>query len=397
MGYVFDTATSILISLSLMLIAGFLVTRLTKRLGLPNVTGYIIAGILMGPYVLDIIPGYIAQNMSFVGDIALAFIAFDVGKFLEREVLAQTGKQVILITLFESLITGIVVTLTMHYLLAVSWRMALLLGAIATATAPASTMMTINQYQATGDFVNILLQVVALDDVVCLIAFSLVIAFVDAAETGIITYSTAVLPVVYNILALALGFLSGVLLSRILTPDRSDDNRLILTIALLLGLSGLCSIFDISPLMACMVLGATYINIAHDRKLYRQINNFTPPILSLFFILSGIKLNIASLSTLGLLGVAYFLTRIIGKYLGAYLGCYFMDTQAVIRNYLGLALVPQAGVAIGLAFLGERLLPVSLGNRLLTIILASSVLYELIGPACAKLALVYSGTIEAGR
>ena len=341
MGYVFDTATSILISLSLMLIAGFLVTRLTKRLGLPNVTGYIIAGILMGPYVLDIIPGYIAQNMSFVGDIALAFIAFDVGKFLEREVLAQTGKQVILITLFESLITGIVVTLTMHYLLAVSWRMALLLGAIATATAPASTMMTINQYQATGDFVNILLQVVALDDVVCLIAFSLVIAFVDAAETGIITYSTAVLPVVYNILALALGFLSGVLLSRILTPDRSDDNRLILTIALLLGLSGLCSIFDISPLMACMVLGATYINIAHDRKLYRQINNFTPPILSLFFILSGIKLNIASLSTLGLLGVAYFLTRIIGKYLGAYLGCYFMDTQAVIRNYLGLALVPK--------------------------------------------------------
>ena len=397
MGYVFDTATSILISLSLMLIAGFLVTRLTKRLGLPNVTGYIIAGILMGPYVLDIIPGYIAQNMSFVGDIALAFIAFDVGKFLEREVLAQTGKQVILITLFESLITGIVVTLTMHYLLAVSWRMALLLGAIATATAPASTMMTINQYQATGDFVNILLQVVALDDVVCLIAFSLVIAFVDAAETGIITYSTAVLPVVYNILALALGFLSGVLLSRILTPDRSDDNRLILTIALLLGLSGLCSIFDISPLMACMVLGATYINIAHDRKLYRQINNFTPPILSLFFILSGIKLNIASLSTLGLLGVAYFLTRIIGKYLGAYLGCYFMDTQAVIRNYLGLALVPHAGVALGLAFLGERLLPVSLGNRLLTIILASSVLYELIGPACAKLALVYSGTIEAGR
>lgn len=390
----FDTAAVILISLSLMLIAGFLVTRFTKMLGLPNVTGYIVAGILMGPYVSGVIPVGIAENMGFVGDIALAFIAFDVGKFLEREVLAKTGRQVITITLFESLVTGIVVTLSMHYLLSVSWRMALLLGAIGTATAPASTMMTINQYQAKGNFVNMLLQVVALDDVVCLITFSIVIAFVDAMENGIINFATVILPVVLNILALVLGFLFGILLSKILTPTRSDDNRLILTVALLLGISGLCSIFDISPLMACMVFGTTYINIAPDRRLYQQINSFTPPILSLFFIISGIKLDLGSLSTLGIIGIGYFLIRIIGKYLGAYLGCYLMGTDASIRNYLGLALVPQAGVAIGLAFLGERLLPASLGNRLLTIVLASSVLYELIGPASAKLALVHSGAIK---
>ena len=389
----FDNVTVILISLSVMLLAGFLVTRLTKKLGLPNVTGYIVAGILMGPYGLNIVPFNIADDMDFVGDIALAFIAFDVGKFLERRVLAKTGKQVITITLFESLVTGILVTLSMHYLLGVGWRLALLLGAIGTATAPASTMMTINQYGAKGNFVNILLQVVALDDVVCLITFSVIIAIVDAMETGSITIASVILPIVYNLLALVVGLLFGLLLSKVLTPNRSDDNRLILTVALLLGISGLCSIFDISPLMACMIFGITYINVAHDYRLYRQINNFTPPVLSLFFIISGIKLDISALKTLGIIGVAYFIIRLAGKYIGAYLGCLLVGADAPTRKYLGLALVPQAGVAIGLAFLGERLLPHSIGDRLLTVILASSVLYELIGPACAKLALVYSGTI----
>ncbi len=385
--------TIILTSLSIMLLAGFLVTRITKALKLPNVSGFIIAGILIGPYCFNLIPQNTIENASFIGDIALAFIAFNVGKFLRKEIFKESGARSIIITLFESLIPGILITILTRYLFKFDWSFSLLLGAIATATAPASTIMTINQYEAKGKFVNTLLQVVALDDVVCLVIFSVIVAVINASRVGEITSFDVLLPIIYNIIALIIGFFSGIVLSKLLTPNRSSDNRLILVIALLLAISGICTIFDISPLLACMVFGATYINTTHDKKLYAQINNFTPPVLSLFFVLSGIKLDIAALFTLGIVGVAYFLIRIIGKYIGAYIGCIVTDMEKPIRKYLGLALVPQAGVAIGLAFIGQRILPPDVGNRMMTIILASSVLYELVGPLSAKLALIYSGAI----
>ncbi len=390
----FNDVTISLTSISIILLAGFLVTRITKILKLPNVSGYIIAGILIGPYALNLIPKSTIENMGFVGDIALAFIAFDVGKFLRKEIFRVSGLKAIVITLFESLMAGILITLSVHYIFNFDWSFSLLLGAIATATAPASTIMTINQYKARGEFVYTLLQVIALDDVVCLVVFSIVSAFINANGVGNFTSMHVLLPVLYNIGALIIGFLCGIILSKLLTPSRSNDNRLILVIALLLALSGLCSIFDISPLLACMVFGATYINTTQDKGLYAQINNFTPPILSMFFVLSGIKLDISALFTLGTVGVAYFLIRIIGKYIGAYLGCLVTDMDDSIKNYLGFALIPQAGVAIGLAFLGQRILPADVGNRMMTIILASSVLYELVGPVSAKFALFRSGAIK---
>ncbi|NLJ40201.1 MAG: cation:proton antiporter [Clostridiales bacterium] len=386
--------TTTLISLCLMLLAGFLMTRITKKLKLPNVSGYIIAGIIIGPYVLKVISLEISAGMDFIGDIALAFIAFDVGKFLKRDMFKQTGVRSIIITLFESLMAGILITLSLRYIFSLDWSFALLLGAIATATAPASTMMTINQYKAKGEFVNTLLQVVALDDVVCLIVFSAVAALITANSTGNLSAGLVVLPIIYNIGAIILGFIFGLALNKLITPGRSNDNRLILAISLILGLAGICSIFHISPLLSCMVFGATYINTAKDKELYKQMNSFTPPILSLFFVLAGINLNIGTLGTLGLVGVAYFFIRIIGKYIGEYLGSYITKTSKTIRRYLGFALVPQAGVAIGLAFLGQRILPPEIGNQLVTIILSSSVLYELIGPASAKFAIMSSGDVK---
>ena len=382
-----------LISLSVMFTAGFILTRLTKMLSLPNVTGYIIAGIIVGPYFLNIITQELADKMSFIGDIALSFIAFDVGKFLTKKVFKETGYQIILITLFESLIPGIMIALTMNYVFHLGWKFSLLLGAIAIATAPASTIMTINQYKASGNFVNSLIQIVALDDVVSLLVFSIITVFFNV-DGNTNSFIAAAIPILYNILALVIGFLCGILLSKLLTEKRSYENRLILTITILLGISGLCSIFDISPLLACMLFGSTYISITDDKELYSQMNNFTPPILALFFILSGTKLDINSLSTLGLIGVVYFIIRIVGKYIGAFLGCEFVKAEKNIRNYLGVALIPQAGVSIGLAFLAQRILPVEIGNMLLSIILSSSVLYELIGPISAKYALIKSGAIK---
>lgn len=385
--------TEALLVLSIILFAGFIMTRLTNTLNLPKESGYILAGILIGPCSLNFIPQHMIDSMGFVSDLALAFIAFGVGKFFKKEVLMRTGKKIIVITISEALTAGVLVTVILKFIFRLDWDFALILGAIATATAPASTMMTINQYKAKGEFVNTLLQIVALDDVVCLLAFSIVAAIANGRASGALTVNDILIPIMLNLFAICLGFFCGYFLSRLLIPARSRDNRLILAIAMLLGLSGICAAADISPLLSCMVFGAAYINLTRDKKLFRQINNFTPPVMSIFFIVSGMNLNVNALGTVGVIGVAYFLIRIAGKYLGTYFSCLAMGTSREIRKYMGLALIPQAGVAIGLAFLGQRLLPPETGNLMLTIILSSSVLYEMVGPISAKAALFLSGSI----
>lgn len=385
--------TAILLSLSIILLAGFLMTRITKLLRLPNVSGYIIAGIIIGPYLLNLIPMRIINGMNFFSDIALAFIAFGVGRFFKKDTLRETGVGVILITVLEALLAGLFVFLALYFGCKLDFSLSLLLGAIATATAPASTMMTINQYHARGKFVSILLQVVALDDVVCLLVFSAAAAVINAMTVGTVSAAGVILPLVYNIGAIVLGAIFGFILAKLLS-HRSDDNRLILAVAMLLGLSGLCSIFDISPLLSCMIFGAVYMNVTLDKELYKQINRFTPPIMSIFFVISGTNLDIGALGAFGIVGIVYFIIRIVGKYAGAYLGCLATKEEKRIRNYLGLALIPQAGVAIGLAYLGKRILPDDIGSLLMTIILSSSVLYELIGPGCAKLAIFKTCTLR---
>lgn len=385
----------ILIMISIMLLAGFIMTRLTKKLLLPNVSGYILAGIIIGPYVLKIVPLEFVRNLDFISDIALAFIAFGVGRFFKKETLLRTGKWVIIITLFESLLAGLLITLTMYYIFKLSLSLSLLLGAIGTATAPASTVMTINQYHGKGDFVYTLLQVVALDDVVCLLVFSIVSSVIVALDSGQFALTSIVIPLSLNILMILLGALFAYILNLLLVPKRSQDNRLIITTAMLLGLTGFCAIFNVSPLLACMAFGAVYINVAKDKALYHQLNIFTPPIMVMFFVVSAMNLDLTILKSFGIVGVAYFVIRIVGKYLGAYLGSYLVQTSKEIRNYLGVALIPQAGVSIGLAYLARRLLLSDIGNLLMTIILASSILYELIGPASAKFALYKAGAFNS--
>ncbi len=389
--------TEVLLTLSIILFSGFILTRLTNTLNMPKVSGYILAGILIGPCCLNFIPPSMIEGMSFISDLALAFIAFGVGKFFKKEVLMRTGKKIVVITLSEAVAAGVLVTLLLKFIFRLNWEFALILGAIATATAPASTMMTINQYKAKGEFVDILLQIVALDDVVCLLAFSIVSAIINGNEAGGLSVHDILIPVACNIMVIVLGIFCGYFLSRLLIPARSRDNRLILAIAMLLGLSGICAAMDISPLLSCMVFGAVYINLTRDKKLFRQINSFTPPVMSVFFIVSGMNLDLKALTTVGVIGVAYFIIRIVGKYMGTYLSCMVMGTSKEIRNYMGLALIPQAGVAIGLAFLGQRMLPPETGNMVLTIILSSSVLYEMVGPVSAKAALLLSGSISYGK
>lgn len=391
--YNINNVTQILISLCIMLLAGFLVTRITKRLKLPNVTGFIVAGVLIGPSVLKLIPENIVSSMSFLSDIAMTFIAFAVGKFFTTQVLKNDGKKVLKITFFEIIITALLMVLMLRFVFNLTWNVTIILAILSIATAPASTMMIIRELKAKGNYVETLLQVIAYGNVICLFIFGIFTSLVNATTIGGITAIDVILPIVYNLGSMLLGFLFGILLGKLLAvPTRSNDNRLILLIAMLLALAGICSLFNISAHIACMVFGATYINFTKDKELYNQLNAFTPPIMSVFFVLGGMNLSLKSLTVVGLVGVAYTLIRIVGKYFGTFIGCTVAKTPPTYRKYLGLSLVPQAGVTIGLAFLAQRILPVELGNTVMTIILASSVLYELIGPACAKASIILSGS-----
>lgn len=394
------TVAPIIISVAIMLFAGFAMTRITKLLKLPNVTAYILAGILIGPFCLNLIPTAVISGMDFIADIALAFIAFSTGEFFRFDVLKKNGAKVVVITVLESLMASLLVFVLTFFVLRLDLSFSLVLAALAAATAPASTVMTIRSTGAKGDFVETLLQVVALDDVVGLVAYSIAISVAVAAKTAQFDIGNIFIPILQNLAAVAIGGLFGFVMKLLMPKKRSTDNRLIISVALLFSFCGICTAMGISPLLGCMVMGTVYINITNDDKLFKQLNYFSPPILLLFFVRSGVNFRLDALfgsSAIGavpliVVGVLYFFVRIAGKYSGAYLGCLAVKKDKKVRNNLGLALIPQAGVAIGLAALGARTLGGEDGAALETIILASSVLYELVGPACAKLSLYLSGS-----
>lgn len=388
----------VIISISLILISGFAATRLTKPLHLPNVTAYIVAGIILGPYCLNLIPSEIIDSMDFIADIALAFIAFSTGEFFRFSTLKRNGKKVVVIALAEALFASLLVFISCFYLLKLDLNFSIVLAALASATAPASAVVTIRQTGAKGEFVDTLLQDIALDDMIGLIAYSVSISLALAAMTGDFQVSNIIKPVVYNVATFILGGFFGFWLKKLL-EKRSTDNRLIVSIAMLFSFCGICALLDVSPLLGCMSMGMIYINCSDDERLFKQLNYFSPPILLLFFVRSGLNFDLDALVSseemmdgvpLLVIGIVYFIVRIIGKYAGSFVGCQLVGKDKLIRNYLGLALIPQAGVAIGLAAMGARTLSGQAGKSLETVIVASSVLYELIGPACGKLALYLS-------
>ncbi len=399
------SASSAIISMALMLIAGFLMTRLTKKLRLPNVTGYILAGILIGPWALNMVPASFIAHTEFLPDIALAFIAFSTGEFFRLEAIRKNGARVIVITLLEALGASAAVFAAVYFLLGMELAFSLVLAALAAATAPASTMMTIRQTGAKGDFVDTLLQVVAFDDIVGLVAFSAAVAVAVSSYSGAgFSVSALLFPILSNLGVLLLGALFGALLKLALQNRSSSDNRLIISIALMFAFCGVCTALGISPLLGCMAMSTVYINLTGDERLFRQLGYFAPPILLMFFVRSGMSFDLGAVlggggrigaAPLLAVGVTYFLTRSAGKYAGAWAGCALTKKDRKVRDYLGLALVPQAGVAIGLAALGARTLGGETGKALQTIILASSILYELAGPGLAKLSLYLSGSYSS--
>ncbi len=397
------SAASIILSVAIMLFLGFAMTRITKLIGLPNVTAYIITGILIGPYVLDLIPQGIIQGTDFLADIALALISFCIGEYFKFSSFKKNGLKSLLIAALESFASAMVIFILTYFVLNLSLAFSVVLSALAAVTAPTSTMMTIRQMKAKGDFVDSLLQVIAIDNLIGLFTFSVAVSLgsaLVATSNDVSLFSSVVIPVIKNILMIALGSAMAFLIVFLIPPGkRSADNRLIVSISVLLMFCGVCVLLDVSPLLGCMAMGTVYRNVSGDENLFKQLNYFSPPILLLFFVRSGMNFDLSALMSDGgnggvslfVISILYFAIRIAGKYAGAFFGSIITKKAPKTRNYLGLALIPQAGVAIPLAALCSRTLGGELGANIQTVILSAGIMYELVGPVLAKLALYKSG------
>lgn len=399
------SAASIILSVALMLFLGFIASRLTKLVKLPNVTAYIILGVLIGPYILNIVPVSVIKGADFLADIALALISFCIGEYFKISSFKKNGVKSLLIAVFESLLSTIVIFILTYFILRLDLAFALVLSALAAVTAPTSTMMTIRQTKAKGEFVDTLLQVIAVDNIIGLLTFSIAVSvasFVSSHSAGGSLIQSVLIPVVKNILMIGLGAIMAYIMIMLMSPSRkSADNRLIISLSVLLLFCGICVVLDVSPLLGCMAMGTVYRNVSDDEKLFKQLNYFSPPILLLFFVRSGMNFNLGALTSsngknvgvsLLMISILYFAVRILGKYSGAFLGTLITKKTSKTRNYLGLALIPQAGVAIPLAALCSRSLGGTLGDNIQTVIVSAGILYELVGPVLAKLALYKSGS-----
>ena len=387
--------TLLLVGITMM--AGLIMSRAAKLVKLPNVTAFLVAGLIIGPCVAGIISREQAESMGIISEAALGFIAYSIGGEFKLSYLKKIGKAPLTITFFQGMMTAVCVDVGL-ILFGVDVPLALLLGAIGLATAPAATLMVVRQYKANGPVTQMLLPVVAMDDALGLMVFSISASVAQAMLGGAITVSSMILsPLIEIVGSFALGAALGWLLAFGARFFASRGNKLALSIALVLAGVGLCDILNLSSLLVCMMIGAMMVNLSQQREvLIEQCNRFTPPLFLLFFVLSGADLDLSVLPSVGLIGIAYLLLRSIGKWGGTYLGAVCVKADKHIRHYLGLTLLPQAGVAIGMAALVSARFP-TLAAQVNTIVLAGVLVFELIGPVITKIALTKAGEIPAAK
>lgn len=409
---------STLLVVSIALLAGLLMTRLFKPLKLPSVTAYLIAGVLVGPYCLGKIgihgvgfdtPEFL-ESVRLVSDVALGFIAFSIGNEFRLEDLKKTGKQAFVIGIVQALAATFFVDLALLLICLfmpnkLSPAQAITLGAIATATAPAATLMVVRQYKAKGPLTKILLPIVALDDAVGLVIFAVSFGIAKTLISGNIDLvSILVNPIVEISLSLLLGAVMGWVLTQLEKLFNSNTNRLNLTIGIVLISASLSMMeFSLGPvhiqfssLLVCMMLGTVFCNIcplSHD--LMGATDKWTSPIFALFFVISGAELDLSVFTdwVIVVIGVVYILFRCFGKYFGTLVSAKVTNCEPQICKYLGVTLFPQAGVALGMCAIAATSLPAGEGELIRNITLFAVLIYEIVGPLLTRQALSAAGEI----
>ena len=409
---------SILLSVSVALLAGLLMTRLFKRIKLPSVTAYLVAGVLIGPYCLGNLGidglGFKTHNsveaLSLISEVALAFIAFSIGNEFRLGDLKKTGKQAFVIGVLQALGALFIVDIAligMHFIMPdkISISQAITLGAIATATAPAATLMVVRQYKAKGPLTKLLLPIVALDDAVGLIAFAVSFGVAKTLVSGEVDIiSIIVNPIVEIVCSLLLGAIMGAVLTYLEKLFNSNTNRLNLTIAFVFLTASISMIDNIhigpvhiqfSSLLVCMMLGTVFCNmcpLSHD--LMGASDKWTSPLFAIFFVISGAELELSVFTDIAIviIGVVYIAFRCVGKYYGAYFSAKLVKCSPEICKYLGVTLFPQAGVALGMCATAMQL--GTAGELIRNITLFAVLIYELFGPVFTRIALTAAGEIK---
>lgn len=379
------------ISVGMAIIIGVLFGKIMNKFKIPAVAGYVIAGLVLGVSCLNLISGEMSEQLSFIGDFALGIIAFNIGSELEYSVLKRLGKPIFIIAFFEAIFAFILVTLV-TILLGEKIYTALILGAVASATAPAATVMVLNELKAKGPLTSTLLGVVAVDDAICLMIYAIAssLAKVFIKHTSINMYSLIYLPIKEIVLSILSGFLLGILLVYIINRLHKDSEIQIVALGFIITLTGMAMKYNLSPLLSCMSLGIAVSNLcAHSNEVFSTIEKFDSPIITAFFVLAGARLNISLIPKIGLLGICYLIFRIIGKVSGAYVGGIISKAPKVVKKYIGYGLFSQIGVAIGLAIIVSREFKgTGLDVKVLTILLATTIITEMIGPISTKQAII---------
>jgi Kef-type K+ transport system membrane component KefB len=384
-----------LVYLAILLIAGLIFSKLVSYIKLPNVTGYLLAGLIIGPCILNIIPENVVNSFNLISNMALAFIAFTIGLSFRKSYFKKVGATPIVIAIFEALVAVFLVQLVL-VLCGFDAAFSIVLGAIAAATAPAATIMVIKQYRASGPMTDTLMAVVAIDDAVALIAFGFAVTIAKTMNTGVSggIVMSLLEPIGEVLLSLVIGVIMGILINIPMKIFHSQSNRLVILIAFVFMTSGLASLFGVSELLACMMAGATFCNISLESDSMAELaDTITPPLFMMFFVTSGAGLNLSILPTIGVIGVIYVVFRVIGKFLGAFIGAKIMHAPKQVSNYLGFTLIPQAGVAIGLTIVAQTAVP-EYAETIRAVILCGTLIYELIGPVITKWALTKAGEIR---
>lgn len=407
-----------LLSIAIALFAGLMMTRVIKPLGLPAVTGYLVAGVLIGPFCLGLLGveglGFTSmeyvEKFGLIADVALGFIAFSIGNEFRLSQLRQIGKKATVIAIFQALTATLFVDLALCGLSLLlgeeklPMSVAITLGAVATATAPAATLMVVRQYKAKGKLTDILLPIVALDDAVGLIVFAVSFGIAKGMVSGSIDiFSILINPLVEIVVSLALGAIMGFIFSEIEKLFHSRSKRLsvsvmfvFLTVAITMLKFNLGPVHvGFSPLLACMMLGTIFCNVCESsEELMDRVDRWTTPLFVLFFVISGAELELNVFMDLAIVGIGlvYIMFRSLGKYFGSYASAKFMKCEDSIVKYLGITLLPQAGVALGMSVTAMQL-GVYEGALIRNIILFSVLIYELVGPMLTKMALTAAGEI----
>ncbi len=395
----------LLLNIALALAAGLIMTRLFNLIHLPNVTAYLVAGLMLSPvFALSVNltsdGSNILHSMSLFSQIALGFIAFSIGFSFRFDNLKGLGKKVFVITIVQALFTAIIVDAVLLAAYAFGWvplPVVFVLGAIATATAPAATLLVIKQYGADGPVTQTLLPVVAIDDAIGLMVFSLSMSVSESLAAGAeMSFVTVVLePLKEIVFSVGIGVVLGFVVAFAEKLFKSRANRLTIIIICVFTGVALASWLNLSSLLLCMSIAAVYCNFDHHtERVMDTYDKWTHPLYVLFFVVSGAQLDVTKIAAAGLIGALYLIARSIGKIAGAGIGASLVKAQPNVKKYLGLALLPQAGVALGMAEIVKESVPLAeYAPIITTVVLCATLIYELIGPLITKWALTKAGEI----